>query len=409
MAINIPAGSTQFEIEEESATYILKTGDTRSASGGDAAIFGAAGVDDDKIIVNGHANQLGTGFGVQLSGIDMQVQVGAKGGISGASGLEFTGSNASLVNNGQISGSDEFGFGVYFEGSNTNINNTKSIVSEGTGIFARGPNSVIHNEGTIQGQTGIEVEDARVAISVGLKGKVIGTGEAAIFSENTEATDKITITNHGHITGQSGAFAIELGDGNDKVVNSHGTISGRIYMGTGIDVFDARGGTVDHMIEGGAGDDTLITDKAGTKLKENGGSEGFDTVKSTVTYTLSQNVEQLILIGKDDIDGKGNAGGDGDYLMGNSGDNKLFGIDGDGSDTFIFKSHGGHDTLMDFDAGTDHIDVSKWNGIDNFSDVKHHATNVGDDVHITLGNDELIIRNTHKADLHAGDFFFDVV
>jgi hypothetical protein len=405
MANVIPSGNTQFLIEEESETYILKAGVTRSASGDDAAIFGAAGVDDDKLIINGHATG-DMGFGVQLSGEDMQVQVGSKGSISGASGIEFNGSNAGLVNAGEITASDEFGYGVYFEGSDANIDNTGSIVSQGAGIFAMGPNSVIHNEGKIQGETGIDVEDARVSIFVGLKGKLVGTGEAAIYSENTEATDKISITNHGHITGQGGAYAIELGDGNDKVVNDHGTIKGRIYMGTGIDVFDARGGTVDHMIEGGAGDDTLITDNAATKLKENGGSEGFDTVKSTVTYTLSQNVEQLLLIGHGNINGKGNA--DGNWLMGNSGDNKLFGVDGDGSDTFIFKTHGGHDTLMDFDAGIDKIDVSKWNGMDNFSDVKHHATDVGGDVHITLGSDELIIHDTHKSDLHGGDFLFSV-
>jgi hypothetical protein len=407
MAANvISAGTTQFKIEEDSETYILKVGVTRSATGTDSVITADSTVDDDLLIVNGHVSQADQGFGVQLSGVDMQMQVGDKGTILGTTGVEFNGANAGLVNGGEITGSDEFGYGVYFEGSNTSINNTNSIVSAGTGIFAGGENSDIHNEGTIQGKTGIDVEDARVSISVGLEGEVIGTDEAAIFSENTEATDKIIITNHGHITGQGSAYAIELGDGNDKVVNNHGTISGRIYMGTGIDVFDARGGTVDHMIEGGAGDDTLITDKAGVKLKENGGSEGFDTVKSTVTYTLSQNVEQLILIGNGNIDGKGN--GDGNTLMGNTGDNKLFGIDGDGSDTFVFKTHGGHDTLMDFDAGIDHIDVARWTGLETFNQLKQHMTDVGSDVHITFNGDELDIKNTHKADLHASDFFFQV-
>lgn len=403
MAIEIPTGTTQFKIEEESVTYILKGGSTRSASGTDAAIFGESGVDDDKIIINGAVSQTGTGFGVQLSGEGMVVQVGSNGSIAGASGVEFFGANATLTNANDISGSDSNGFGVYFEGSNTEINNTGNIISQGTGIFALGPNSFINNDGKIQGDRGIDIEDARVNITVGAGGKIIGT-EAAIFSESTEATDKINIVNHGQITGQNGGFAIELGDSNDKVVNL-GTISGQIYMGTGKDIFDARHGTVDHKIQGGAGDDTLLTDQAGIKLKENGGSEGFDTVKSTVTYTLSVNVEQLILLGHNNINGKGTSS-DGNTLLGNSGDNKLFGVDGDGSDTFIFRTGGGHDSLMDFDAGTDKIDVSKWSGMDTFNDIKQHATNSGGDVHITLNGDELIIKDTQKADLHAGDFVF---
>src|SRR5262249_2688135 len=159
------------------------------------------------------------------------------------------------------------------------------------------------------------------------KSKVIGS-EAAIHAESSEATDKLHLVNDGRITGQNGAFAIELQDGNDTIIN-HGIIAGNIQMGTGKDVFDNRGGQVDHKILGGAGDDMLITDKAGVKLQENGGSEGFDTVKSTVSYTLSQNVEQLLLIGNKDINAKGN--GDGNWLQGNNGDNKLTGVDGSGS------------------------------------------------------------------------------
>jgi hypothetical protein len=405
MAIEIPTGTTQFQIQEEGVTYILKAGSTRSASGGDSVIFGDGTVDNDKVIINGTVSQTGTGFGVQLSGLDMIVQVGANGSISGATGVELTGSNATVTNAGAITGSDPFGYGVYFEGSNTEISNTGDIISQGTGIFALGPNSSINNDGKVQGQTGINIEDARVDVTIGDHGKVIGT-DAAIFSESAEATDKIHILNNGKITGQNGSFAIELGDSDDNVVN-HGAIVGKIYLGTGKDVFDARSGTVDHAVAGGTGDDTLITDQASVKLKENGGSEGFDTVKSTVNYTLSANVERLVLLGHDNLTGKGNT--DGNWLMGNSGDNKLFGIDGGGSDTFIFKTGGGHDTLMDFDAGTDKVDVSKWQGMDNFNDIKQHASDVGGDVHITLGSDELIIQDTHKADLHAGDFLFHVV
>lgn len=406
MAIQIPSGNTQFNIEDEGETYILNTNNTLNVSGSDSAIFAASGFNDDKVIVKGDITQTGTAFAaVVLSGDSMVLQLTATGSINGTSGVEFIGPNSQLNNAGDMTSTADFGYGAYFEGLNTEIVNTGKIIatgSEGSAIGAFGTNSEISNNGKLQGTFGINISDARMTVELGAKSKVIGS-EAAIHAESSEATDKLQLVNDGRITGQNGAFAIDLQDGNDTIVN-HGIIAGQIYMGSGKDVFDNRGGQVDHKILGGAGDDTLITDKAGVKLQENGGSEGFDTVKSTVSYTLSQNVEQLILIGGKDINAKGN--GDGNWLQGNSGDNRLTGVDGSGSDTFIFKTKGGHDTVTDFDAGIDKIDVTKWHGIDNFQDVKQHMTESGGDVHIKLGSDELILLDTHKSDLHAGDFFF---
>ena len=406
MAINIPTGTTQYNIEDDGKTYILKANSTLDVTGSDSAIFGANGFNDDKIIVNGDITQTGSAFAaVVLSGDSMVLQLSTTGSIVGTSGAEFIGANSKVINDGNITSTAANGYGVYFEGLNTEITNTRNIIAtglDGSAIGAFGDNSEIHNNGKLQGAFGINATDHRTTVDLGQNSRVIGT-EAAIFSESTESTDKIHLTNDGKITGQGGGYAIQLGDGNDTVIN-HGTIAGRIYMGTGKDIFVEKGGTLDHKVEGGAGDDLLITDNAGTKLKENGGSEGFDTVRSSVSYVLSANVEQLILTGNNNINGKGTA--DGSWLTGNSGNNKLTGVDGSGSDTFIFKTGGGHDTLMDFDAGTDKIDVSKWNGLDNLQEIKQHAVNSGGDVHINFGGDELIILNTTKNDLHNGDFIF---
>lgn len=423
-AIEIPSGNTQYLIDDDDKTYVLQADATRTADGVDSAIAVSDTSAGDTLNLKGDVEQTDQAtWAVQVSGTDMIVNIAKSGTILGNGGIEFSGDNAILTNAGHITATDASGDAIYYAGLNTSITNTGTVIASsvnGAAIYAAGVNSTIENDGKLQGAYGIQVADVRTTINLDTHSNIIGK-TAAIFSENTEATDKINITNHGHITGQGKAFAIELGDSDDSVVNQ-GTIAGRINMGTGKDVFDNRGGTVDHAIEGGAGDDTLITDNAHVKLKENGGSEGFDTVKSTVTYTLSANVEQLILLGKADIDGTGT--NDGDDLFGNKGKNHLFGLDGadelsggkgddlltggKNDDTFVFKTGFGHDTITDFDQNGDHdkIDLTHWGTINNFQEVKQHWSNDHGNVVITLGNDQLIIQNTSTHDLSQNDFIF---
>ncbi|MGF9763823.1 right-handed parallel beta-helix repeat-containing protein [Microvirga sp. 0TCS3.31] len=106
-------------------------------------------------------------------------------------------------------------------------------------------------------------------------------------------------------------------------------------------------------------------------------TEGTDSVESSVSYTLAENVENLKLTGAADINGTGNALNN--FLDGNDGKNVLRGgdgadilngrYDGDtlwgdaGRDTFQFTSKwsANGDKVMDFVRGTDRLDFS---GID---------------------------------------------
>ena len=81
----------------------------------------------------------------------------------------------------------------------------------------------------------------------------------------------------------------------------------------GNNMLDGAGGA-DQMI-GGDGDDTYYVGQSGDGVVESA-DQGNDTVRSIITYTLGENVENLELIGTAAITGKGNAG-----------DNVLDGID----------------------------------------------------------------------------------
>lgn len=81
-------------------------------------------------------------------------------------------------------------------------------------------------------------------------------------------------------------------------------------------------------LEGGLGDDTYVVDNAGDVVIEDE-NEGTDTVQSSVTHTLSANIENLTLTGSSATSGTGN--GLANRIVGNSGANTLVGGLGDDS------------------------------------------------------------------------------
>ncbi|MGV3552883.1 M10 family metallopeptidase C-terminal domain-containing protein [Rhizobium sp.] len=258
------------------------------------------------------------------------------------------------------------------------------------------------------GYAAIRTDAENMTIHIAKTGNA--SGYYGIYSEGFEPSSKLKITIDGKLSGSE--YAIMTADSKEVIVNN-GTITGKIHLGSGNDTFDNRDGKITRNVEGGAGDDTLIVDNAKNKLIENGGSEGYDTVKSEVSYTLSENVEKLVLLGKANLNGKGND--DQSDLYGNSGNNKLYGFDGvdildgkkgsdslyggEGADTFVFKTGYGHDTIMDFEEGLDKLDLRKWNAIKDFADLADHASSKNGDLYIKVGNDVLRINDTKLNDL----------
>ncbi|MBL8470599.1 MAG: hypothetical protein KF778_18050 [Rhodocyclaceae bacterium] len=148
------------------------------------------------------------------------------------------------------------------------------------------------------------------------------------------------------------------GDGNDVISDGQGP--DELYGENGNDtlvhrhIVGARTGTRNSglivlgrpSLHGGTGDDTyIVADDNVSIYEENGSGGGIDTIQAYCSWAfLPESVENLILSGSGNIDGRGNARSN--VITGNSGSNHLSG--GAGAD---WLEGGAGDDVLDVDAG----------------------------------------------------------
>jgi serralysin len=220
------------------------------------------------------------------------------------------------------------------------------------------------------------------------------------------------------LTGDSNANTIDGGDGNDII---HG--------GGGLDI-----------LKGGDGNDTLYSDNSLASFFGGGDTDTADFSGRTmpedrygyphhaggVYVNLVLHVvdyggpfphewdPQGTISGVENVNGTKYADtiiGDhaNNVLNGNGGNDTLTG--GYGNDTFVFtRTNGvvdfGNDTVSDFAAGTDHLQIDHA-VFGNFGDVQQHMQQVGGDVVITYdANNSITLHGVQMANLHANDFLF---
>ncbi len=145
--------------------------------------------------------------------------------------------------------------------------------------------------------------------------------------------ENLTLTGTGAISGTGNALA------NTLIGNSAANV--------------LSGAAGNDTMRGGAGNDTYIVDATGDVITENT-NEGTDTVQSSVTHTLTANVENLTLTGSATINATGNDANN--VLTGNTGANVLTG--GLGDDTYVITASGGADTVVDTGGTADRIELA---------------------------------------------------
>lgn len=129
----------------------------------------------------------------------------------------------------------------------------------------------------------------------------------------------------------------------------------------GNDILD--GGAGKDIMKGGLGNDTYFVDNSGDLVIENE-DEGIDLVKSSISYILPENVENLTLTGKKNINGVGNELNN--IIIGNDGNNILNGVSGNntlkggkGNDIYIINASNANDTIIEnVNEGTDTVKAS---------------------------------------------------
>jgi Ca2+-binding RTX toxin-like protein len=198
-----------------------------------------------------------------------------------------------------------------------------------------------------------------------------------VLDQTIELANQGTDTVQSSISWTLGANLENLTLTGTAAINGTGnSLANRITGNAGANVLDGAGGR-DTLI-GGLGDDLYVVDSSDDVVTELSGG-GTDTVRSSVSYTLGANVENLELTGTAALNGTGNAaanrltgnnaantldGGAGaDTLDGGAGADRLVG--GTGGDTYLFDRGDGADLIVEQDVTAGVTDTLKFGaGID---------------------------------------------
>jgi Ca2+-binding RTX toxin-like protein len=195
-------------------------------------------------------------------------------------------------------------------------------------------------DNTLRGNQGINILKGAAGNDI----YYVGAGDSVIERSN-EGTDTV----HSDTDWLLGSYLENLYLTGAARSGTGNSLANQIF-GNALDNTLSGGAGADRM-EGHAGNDTYIVDNAGDVILEQL-SQGMDTVKSSVSFLLSDDLENLILTGNSGISGTGNRLDN--ILTGNGGANVLAG--GLGNDVYIVASK---DSVVEAEnAGLDTVQSS---------------------------------------------------
>lgn len=353
------------------------------------------GNDGDTIVHEGAVLQ-GVGFGteaaLELSGTGQRADI--RGTVLGADGIAL-GEGGHAVISGEVSG---IGSGAAGRGMVLAMTGSTGATVEVTGVL-RGDTAALVAEGAGTGAVHLD-NSGRITGDV-----TLGAGDDVIT--NTGLVQGDIHVGPGVNSYTAGADAEVTGTvygGDDYDTFRGGDAADRFVMGNRIDVAHGNGG--DDYIDGGfgndylygqTGDDTLIGGRGVDLLQ---GGHGDDL--------LDGGAENDTLRGGRDNDTMDAGSGD-DLLDGGFGHDVMTG--GGGIDTFVFRRHSGDDTITDFTAGTDLLDLSyfglaDYTALQSSGALSETTAHVAIDFALIGGTGHLVLDGVALGDLSAGDFLF---
>ncbi len=308
------------DLVSSSASFVLSADVENLTLTGTANINATGNALDNTLVGNSGNNTLEGGVGVDT--------------LSGGAGNDtyIVDNSGDVVTEGVGAGTDlvlsSASFVLSANVENLTLTGAANINATGNAL----DNILIGNAGNnvLDGGAGNDVmsggagNDTYVVDSVGdvvteLSGQGIDTVQSSVAYSLGSNLENLTLTGSANVNGTGNSLD------NTLIGNS------------GNNLLD--GGLGNDAMSGGAGNDTYVVNASGDVVTENA-SEGTDSVQSSVSFSLGNNVENLSLVGAANIDGSGNALNN--ILIGNSGNNTLVG--GGGVDEL--QGGGGNDTLV---------------------------------------------------------------
>ncbi|MEW5967529.1 MAG: calcium-binding protein [Pseudomonadota bacterium] len=282
-----------------------------------------------------------------------------------------------LLGSDLISGTGNAG-NNFLDGSQ---NPAANILAGGTGddVYVVGLNDRVvelANEGNDR------VEFKTAATDAGLEIRIADLGMPNI--------EIFALTGEGNVT-----LAGDERDNDLRIARSSAWYGAHLFGGAGADRLQGGGG--DDRLDGGAGQDTLLGGTGNDRYYLDSSQDvivehlnaGIDTVESTVSFALPDNVENLTLAGDAAINATGNALDN--TLTGNAASNVLTG--GAGNDTYVFGRGSGKDMVNSYDTTAAKIDAVQFDWTVVPADMQ--VSRIGNDLVLSIGGtaDTLTILN----------------
>ena len=373
------------------------------------------------LAINGTGNELANTLTGNAAGNVLDGGLGNDGMVGGAGNDTYrVDSSSDVVTEAAAGGTDTVISTVTFtlptEVENLTLTGTSAINGTGNAsantLRGNAANNVLNGAAGADTLAGGSGDDTYVVDAAGdlvneLAGEGLDLVQACVTYTLAANVENLTLT---------GATAINgTGNASNNVLTGN-SANNSLFGGAGNDTID--GGAGNDTMLGGTGDDTYVVNIATDVITELV-NEGADTVRSTVTLTLSSNVENLVLTGTSAINGTGNTLDNSisgntanNSLTGAAGNDKLDGgagndmlIGGAGADSYVFGRGWGLDTVQENDVTANTSDRMLFGAGIAKADTRFVRNGNNLEVSIAGTTDKLVVQNWYLGTQHQVELF----